>query len=59
MLSIFSILTTTEEERNNLARIENIDNILLNIRNSLRKGEVIGDGVVDKYMNDWFWSYLE
>lgn len=56
---IAKVLTTTEEEINSLAKIEMVDSILLNLRNSLRKGEVIGEGTVENFMEDWFWSFLK
>ena len=55
---IAKVLTTTANERKNLEKIEKVDNILLGLRNSLRKGEVIDDGVVEEFMDEWFWSFL-
>lgn len=56
---ISKVLETGEGERNNLSKIEKIDNILLGLRNSLRKGEVIDGEVVDELMDEWFWSFLK
>ncbi|MDD4300112.1 MAG: ABC transporter ATP-binding protein [Methanomicrobium sp.] len=38
---IAKVITTTEEERKNLVKIEKIDGILLSLRNCLRRGDII------------------